>query len=82
MYALILAAMLLAGTPDSSRTEMVLVGKINEEIHITNVLGEEYFVENYMDPVSRIVYFKTDGLPEGIYFLRYGAKSEFLIISQ
>lgn len=75
-------SLLLLFSSDNISTEMFATGKNNGELHITNVLGEEYCVENYMDPVSRIVYFKTDGLPQGVYYLRFGAKSDFLIISQ
>lgn len=81
MNTLLLVAMLVLGSPDSSRTEMISVNKTKGvEIHITNVLGEEYCVDNYMDPVSRIMYFNTNNLPPGMYFVRVADKCEVITI--
>ncbi len=79
MISFVIAAMFLFS---GSNTEMLMAGKDPGEFRITNVLGEEYCVPNYMDPISRIVYFDTNGLPCGLYFIRYGEKSEIISIPQ
>lgn len=79
MTSLVVAAMFLFS---GNNTEMFYVGKSPGELRITNVLGEDYYVESYVDPISRVIYFKTDGLPQGLYFLRYGEVSETISIPQ
>lgn len=81
MNTLLLVAFLLVSSPDSSRTEMISVGKTKgAEVRITNIVGEEYYVDNYMDPVSLIMYYNTNGLPPGLYFVRVADKCEFIVI--